>query len=212
MEFRNAFGRVFAIEATAAGAIFLLVCLTVAAAMVVSRRRRRKDTGPSGRSEHNPLEAGYLAAVTVAAAALIALSLGSNSAETSDPPARPAVTVRVTAFQWCWRFSYAGHPVTVTAQCAGKAVPTLVLPAREPVRIEVTARDVIHSFWVPYLRFKVDAFPGHVNSFMVKVPRPGRWAGRCAQFCGVFHFQMEFYVRAVPKAAFGRWLRKQARA
>jgi cytochrome c oxidase subunit 2 len=49
-----------------------------------------------------------------------------------------------------------------------------------------------------------------VNSFTITVDREGRWIGRCAQFCGLYHYLMDFWVQAVPPAQFSRWLHAQA--
>ena len=49
--------------------------------------------------------------------------------------------------------------------------------------------------------------PGHVNSFTLTLTHPGRWIGRCAQLCGLYHYGMDFYVQAVSPAAFDRFLR-----
>jgi len=114
--------------------------------------------------------------------------------------------VQVTAFQWCWRFRYVGQPVTVTGSCADGDYPVLVLPAGVPVEIDLASADVVHAFWVPYLDYKMDAFPGHVDRFTVTLPRAGRWIGRCAQLCGLYHYEMDFYLQVVPQAQFGRWL------
>ncbi len=211
MQFRHIFGHTLCIEAAGAAAVFVLVVLAIAVAIAGSRRRKRAGAESSPRSENNRLEVGFLAVLAVAVAALVTLSFTSNGDEPIGAATRPALTVRVTAFQWCWRFSYPGHPVTVTGPCAGRSEPVLVLPAHRLVKIEVTSADVIHSFWVPYLRFKLDAYPDHVSSFEVTLPRAGLWQGRCAQFCGLFHYQMDFGVRVVSPAAFGRWLAQHAR-
>ena len=115
--------------------------------------------------------------------------------------------VQVTGFQWCWRFHYVGQPVTMTAQCQGGPDPTLVLPTGKPVELDVTSSDVIHAVWVPYLRYKIYAYPGHVNTFTVTLTHTGRWIGRCAQLCGLFHYEMDFYLQAVTPAQFDHWLR-----
>jgi cytochrome c oxidase subunit 2 len=102
--------------------------------------------------------------------------------------------------------------VTVTGSCAGGDYPVLVLPAGLPVEIDLTSADVVHAFWVPYLDYKMDAFPGHVDRFTVTLPRPGRWIGRCAQMCGLYHYEMDFYLQVVPQAQFSRWLHARAGA
>lgn len=205
MQYRNAFGQAFGLESWIAGAVFLAILLTMAGAVLFSWLRRRHRSESSQLSEHNPLELAYLAVVAGLAAFLITTSLRLNDRETADPP-QPVLLVRVTAFQWCWSFQYAGQPVTITGRCQGATSPTLVLPSHRPVRIEVTSADVIHGFWISYLRWKIYAYPGHVNSFTVTLNQNGRWVGRCSELCGLYHYLMDFYLQAVPPAQFDRWL------
>jgi cytochrome c oxidase subunit 2 len=176
---------------------------------VASWWRRRRGRAAARRAKADVLEMGYVTALAGMAVFLITLSFSSNASFFTDP--RPALRVRVTAFQWCWDFQYAGHPVPVSGRCAGGPVPTLVLPAGEPVQLDLTSRDVIHSFWIPGLRFKLDIYPGHVNSFTVTL-HDGRWLGRCAEFCGLYHYGMMFHIQAVPRAQFTRWLNAMARS
>ncbi|MGE5289835.1 MAG: cytochrome c oxidase subunit II [Micromonosporaceae bacterium] len=204
MEFRRVFGQVFGLEATIASVVFGLVMLGIVAALLLSWHRRRRGRPASRRSKHNRLELAYVLTLIGMAIFLVTLSFGANARESHDPQA--PLTVRVTGYQWCWGFTYAGHTRVVNGQCAGGPLPTLVLPAGRPVRIEVTSKDVVHAFWVPALRYKIDAFPGHVNDLTFTLPRSGRWIGRCAEFCGQLHYEMDFYLKAVPAAEFDRWL------
>jgi cytochrome c oxidase subunit II len=205
MPFRGAFSQLFTQDTSIAAAVFLLVTAVLGAAVLVSRRRRRRGQGPSQRAEANRLEIGYVALLAAIVVFLVASSFRSNAREFPDP--KPAVRVQVTAFQWCWRFRYEGQPVTVTGQCQGGSFPTLVLPADEPVELDVTSVDVVHAFWLPYLRFKMNAYPGHVNAFTTTLTQTGRWLGRCAQLCGLYHYEMDFYVQVVSPDSFGRFLR-----
>ncbi len=70
----------------------------------------------------------------------------------------------------------------------------LHLPAGMPVDIVVTSHDVIHAFWVPRFAGKIDAVPGHVNRLRIQADRPGRYEGRCNEFCGLGHPEMRFVV------------------
>jgi cytochrome c oxidase subunit 2 len=203
MLFRRVFGQVFSLETTIAAAVFVLVLVAMVVAFLASWRRRRRGKGASARSKNDPLEIGYVLGLTGMAVFLIVTSLSGNATEAADPPA--SLTVDVTAFQWCWQFHYAGQPVTVTGRCAGGSLPTLVLPAGRRIRLRLESMDVIHSFWLPGLRYKIDVYPGHVNTFTMTLA-DGRWLGRCAEFCGLYHYGMTFYVQAVPAARFGRWL------
>jgi cytochrome c oxidase subunit 2 len=120
----------------------------------------------------------------------------------------PAVKVDVKGFQWQWRFRYPGEHVTVTGTPDRPA--ELVLPVGETVRFHLVATDVIHSFWVPEFLEKRDLIPGVDNRIEVYVKRPGTWVGRCAEYCGLSHWQMSFTVRAVAPAEFARWSRAAA--
>lgn len=206
MHFQHVFGQAFGIETKIAAVVFGLVVIAMLAAAAESWRRRRRGRAASQIAERNRLELAYLTLLTGVVVFLIVLSLSAANSFFSDPP--PALTVKVTAFQWCWRFQYAGQPVSVTSRCAGGPVPTLVLPAGRPVRVELASADVIHSFWLPGLDFKMDVYPGHLNSFTFTL-RPGRWTGHCAQLCGLYHAEMLFRLEAVPRAAFDRWLRSR---
>jgi cytochrome c oxidase subunit 2 len=82
----------------------------------------------------------------------------------------------------------------------------LVVPANTEIRFRMTSIDVIHSFWIPYLRFKRDAFPGRATEFDLSFERPGAHVdGVCAEFCGLKHDQMVFDVQVMSRAAFQTW-------
>jgi cytochrome c oxidase subunit 2 len=204
--FQKEFSQLFGQDITIAAVVFGLVVLVLLGAVLLSSWRRRQGRGPSGRAEASKLEIGYVTALTAIVAFLIATSLTANGRELPDPP-KPAVRVEVTAYQWCWRFRYEGQPVTVNGQCRNGSFPALVLPAGRPVELDLDSIDVIHAFWLPYLRFKMYAYPGHTNSFTTTLPHTGRWLGRCAQLCGLYHYEMDFYVQVVSPAAFDGFLR-----
>ena len=115
--------------------------------------------------------------------------------------------VEVTAFKWGWRFTYAGTGVSVVGD--NLRPPTLHLPVGEPVVFVERSQDVVHSFWVPALRFKRDAWPDADTRFELTVESAGVYAGRCAEFCGLHHSDMNFTVVAESRARFERWLAAQ---
>ncbi|HVW79370.1 MAG TPA: cytochrome c oxidase subunit II [Mycobacteriales bacterium] len=203
MPFRTEFDHTLQLEAAVAGAVFLGVVGLLAFSLV--RYRATRPGAPSQHTEHPRLEAAIAAALLAVALVIVFVTRAAMAAD-NRAPARVALTVRVTGFQWCWSFGYTGTPVTVTAPCMAGQYPTLVVPAGEPIRVETTSRDVIHSFWVPAFRFKMDAFPDHVNSFVMTIPHTGVWMGHCAEFCGERHAFMTFHLRAVTPADFSAWL------
>jgi cytochrome c oxidase subunit 2 len=208
--FRHVYGQIFPLELVIGLVVFGLVVAVMVAALAVSRRKKCRGR-PAARREHwNALEAAFGLVLAGMVAFLVAESFSANAQDFPARRPKPAVRVEVTAFQWCWRFGYAGQPVTVIGSCQDGQYPVLVLPVGEPVQIDLTSADVVHAFWVPDLDFKMDAFPGHVNSFTVTVDREGRWIGRCAQFCGLYHYIMDFWVQAVSPAQYGQWLHAHA--
>jgi cytochrome c oxidase subunit 2 len=72
--------------------------------------------------------------------------------------------------------------------------------------VQLSSRDVVHSFWVPRLAGKMDAIPGHNNTLRIQANQPGLYRGHCAEFCGTGHTHMKFVVEAVPPEEFDNWL------
>jgi cytochrome c oxidase subunit 2 len=165
-------------------------------------RRRRRDRDRPGTIV--VLVLGIATPILV----LAALFLYSNIfllARTSPPSASAAtraLEIRVTGHQFWWEARYPGTRV-VTAN-------EIHIPVRTEVVVLVHTDDVIHSFWVPQLNRKIDMFPEQVNRVALYADRAGRFRGQCAEFCGLQHAHMSFYVFAQPRAQFARWLRHQA--
>lgn len=123
--------------------------------------------------------------------------------------ADPGLTVDVTAFKWQWAFDYGDGVEIVGAEPSGldeAEFPTMAVPTGTTIRVRLRSNDVVHSFWVPYARFKRDAFPKRTTEFDLRFDEPGRHEGICAEFCGLDHTIMRFTVEALEPAAFQRWL------
>ncbi len=119
----------------------------------------------------------------------------------STPPA-DAMDVFVQGKQWMWKFSYPGGP---------NAIDALRVPAGRPVRLLITSRAVLHSFFVPALRVKQDALPGRYTQTWFKADRPGRYEIFCAEYCGLSHSGMLGELVVMPPADFDAWLTQQRR-
>lgn len=189
----------------AAAAIALIVYGLIAWAVL--RYRHRSRTLPSQRQYHVPLEILY---TVVPLLIVIGLFVGTarTQADLGVVSDAPDLRVEVTAFQWDWRFAYPDHDVVVSGSPEQPA--ELVLPEASTVQLTVMSEDVIHSLWVPALLFKRDMFPGSTSTFDVDTTREGVFAGRCAEFCGLQHSDMDFQVRVVGADEFTRWLDDQA--
>lgn len=115
------------------------------------------------------------------------------------------MTVDVTARQFAWSFSYPrahGDPVTSS---------TLHLPEGRPVEFRVHSADVIHSFWVPAFRAKIDAVPGITTTLRITPSRQGSYPVVCAELCGYGHATMRTTAVVEAPRQFAAWLRGQGR-
>ena len=117
-----------------------------------------------------------------------------------ETPKANEMRVNVTGQQFAWTYEY--------PQAGGKAVKSneLVLAKDQPVRFYVKALDVIHDFWVPAFRMKIDAVPGIETKYRVTPSRLGTYPVVCAELCGLGHSVMRSSTRVVTPAAFKTWL------
>jgi cytochrome c oxidase subunit 2 len=114
------------------------------------------------------------------------------------------MVINVTGQQFAWRYEYpqpTGKPV--------KSPDVLYLAKGRPVKFDVRAFDVIHDFWVPQFRMKVDAVPGLTTSYRITPTRLGTYPVVCAELCGLGHSVMRSTVKVVTPAAFDAWMAKQ---
>lgn len=172
----------------------------------IVRFRRRSDQLPEQTHENVPLEIAYTVTPLLIVAALFAVNLRTLD-RVDHLSTDPSLTVKVTAFQWQWRFTYeeAGIEVVGTAD----QDPVLMLPTGTTVRLQLLSDDVQHSFYVPAFLFKRDTVPGMTNEVDLEVVKEGRYDGRCAEFCGLFHDRMGFVVQAVSRGEFDQWVTRQ---
>ncbi len=118
------------------------------------------------------------------------------------------LVVRVRASRWLWQFEYPDRQVTSRE---------LVLPVGRRVRFEVTSVDIVHSFWVPAFRTKIDAVPNLTTYLHVTPTRTGSYEQtvdlrvQCAEACGVGHTIMAAPVRVLEPEAFDAWVAQQRR-
>jgi cytochrome c oxidase subunit 2 len=116
----------------------------------------------------------------------------------------PQMNVRVVGEQFTWTFFYPGEG-------GGQEIasPALYLPVGAEVNFTVQSKDVIHDFWVPAFREKIDAVPGIDTHYDVKTTRAGEYPVVCAELCGLGHSAMRQTAHVVPRPEFDRWLADQ---
>jgi cytochrome c oxidase subunit 2 len=119
--------------------------------------------------------------------------------EAENDDTTPDLTVHVTGYMFNWDYEYFLGDREETGVITTKY---LAIPADRNVLLEITSRDVQHSFWVPDLAGKVDAIPGHTNTMWLNVSEPGRYKGQCAEYCGLNHYAMLIDVHVVEANEF----------
>src|SRR2546430_2256537 len=99
-----------------------------------------------------------------------------------------AMTVKVEGRQWAWGFTYPDQSMfKLPDGTLLQAGEQLDIPVGQKIKLELTAKDVIHSFWVPNIGGKKDAVPGHTTTMWIQADQPGTYKGQCFQSCGDAH-------------------------
>ena len=203
--------------------IFLLVEGTLLWALVKGRARRGGPQEGEQIHGNTPLELGWTvgaAVITVVLAIVTFLYLGdiknpppsgpdglAQGVEVAsiDQPTPPGgssenLTIDVNGQQFLWRYDYPGGAFSYYE---------MVVPTDTTVVLNLTASDVIHSWWIPKLGGKMDAVPGFVNKTWFKISKEGTYIGQCAELCGSGHADMRARVRAVSPTEYTAFLERQ---
>ncbi len=204
--------------------IITAICLLVLALLiwVVVRYNRRANPVPS-KTSHNTLIEVIWTVVPVLLLVVIAIPSITLLARQYESPPADALTVKATGYQWYWGYTYpdnGGFEVISNMLDEGEAIARgepaqlavdnrMVVPAGEPIRIQVAGADVIHSFGIPSLWFKIDAVPGRINERMLFIKEPGIYYGQCMELCGARHAYMPIAIEAVPRPRFEAWVRSK---
>ena len=117
-----------------------------------------------------------------------------------------ALEVSVTGQQWWWEF---GYDVDGDGEADFVTPNEMVIPADVPVNVDITSRDVIHSFWIPSLNGKMDAVPGRNSPLTLQADNPGSYWGQCTEYCGLSHANMRMRVIALTPDDYDEWLDNQ---
>jgi cytochrome c oxidase subunit 2 len=119
---------------------------------------------------------------------------------TSVAMAEDDLEVVAVGQQWVWSFEYPEYDIVS---------PELMLPVDQPTYFKLTATDVIHSFWVPEFRLKMDAIPGKENALRLTPNKIGVYSVDCAELCGTSHALMVAPAKVVSRAEFDTWVEQQ---
>jgi len=175
--------------------VFAAVVAVLAYSVIHFRARPDDDSDGPPTHGHTTLEIVWTAipAVLVTAISIVsAVVLAQNGRAGSDP-----LVVKVTAQQFAWEFTYPN----------GKTYGSLTLPKGRHVKLDITAKDVIHSFWVPEFSQKQDAVPGQHNTLVVTPTHLGTFPVICTELCGLGHALMRSHTDVVTPAKFADFMK-----
>nr|YP_009351159.1 cytochrome c oxidase subunit II [Orthotermes mansuetus]AQP28763.1 cytochrome c oxidase subunit 2 [Orthotermes mansuetus] len=135
----------------------------------------------------------------------------------------PVVTLKTVGHQWYWSYEYSDFTKlefdSYMTQQEDQQMNTfrlldtdnrVVLPMNSPIRMIVTAADVLHSWAVPSLGVKTDATPGRLNQTSFSINRPGLLYGQCSEICGANHSFMPIVIESVSTNQFINWVSKMS--
>lgn len=200
---------------------------------VVYTLLRFRHRGEGQRASYEPdnkkLEHWLIGVTTVGIVLLLAPGL-LVYADYVRPP-KDAMVLEVVGSQWQWRFRFPGESGKLGGSDArfvnasnplgldpddpsGQDNIVIIsnevrLPLNRPVKVVARSHDVLHDFFVPNFRARMNIVPGMVSSFWFTPTKKGRYEAMCAQLCGVGHPNMHGYVEVVDEAEFKAWLKEQ---
>ena len=189
--------------------IATVVFIVVEGLIIVSAfrfRSRAKDTAePSQVHGNTRAEIAWTILPALIVVSLFVMALQTQQTlDTRPAAAAEQMTVKVIGHQFWWEYQYPDLGIATATD--------LVIPAGKVVNLELSSVDVIHSFWIPQLNGKTDAFPNHVNFTWIQANTPGVYYGQCAELCGAGHANMHAVVIAKTQTEFDQWVKQQQAA
>jgi cytochrome c oxidase subunit 2 len=151
---------------------------------------------------HTGLEIVWTAVPTIFVTIIAVLS-AVVLAQNDSPKGKP-LRVEVLAQQYAWQFTYPEE--------GGIKATNLYLPIDRSTKLELSARDVLHSFWVPEFGQKQDAVPGIVTTVVITPTKTGEYRLICTELCGLGHALMRTRAIVLSQAGFAAWTKRQPRA
>ena len=179
-------------------------------ALIVYRRRKGETGMPQQLRYNMPIEALFTVVPLILVMGFFAFTARDMAAIEAKID-NPDVHIEVIGKQWSWDFNYVDENVYysgIQAQFTGSeenimdTLPTLYLPVGKSVQIDLSSRDVIHSFWVVEFLYKKDMFPAQTNVMYFTPLKEGPYVGKCAELCGEYHSMMLFNVKVVSQAEY----------
>ena len=171
--------------------------LIAAAVLYLAVRYRRSEPNAVGKREKAGLWLEISWSVIPLAIMLFMFVWGARVFFDARRPPADAVEYYVTAKQWMWKFQ---HPE------GQREINTLHVPVGQPIVLTMTSEDVIHSFFVPAFRAKMDVLPGRYTRYWFEATKVGTYHLFCAEYCGTEHSLMGGRIVVMEERDYEAWL------
>jgi cytochrome c oxidase subunit 2 len=178
--------------------VFFFVLIVAGTIIFVCRYRRRGKAGlTSGISHNTALEVTWTVIPLILV--LIIFVWGFKTYMRMNVVPKDAIEIKVTGQKWFWSFDYPEGATTVNE---------LVVPVDKPIKLLMSSKDVIHSFFVPAFRMKMDVLPNRYTITWFEAIGAGDYDLLCAEYCGKGHSEMLGKVKVVSDREYAEWLEK----
>jgi cytochrome c oxidase subunit 2 len=209
--------------------LILWICVVIGVgvfgAMLYAILKHRKSLGVEPAQFHHSTAAEIVWTV-VPIVILVSMAVpATNALIRMEDTSQAQVTIKVTGYQWKWRYEYLEDDVSFFSTLAYSSRAAIldgsrekpenyllevdnnvVIPAGKKVRLLLTADDVLHAWWVPEFGMKKDAIPGFINELWIRVEEPGLYRGQCAELCGRDHGFMPIVVEVKTPEEYAEWV------
>jgi len=187
-----------------------IVFLAVTVVMIVFLFRYRAREGRRARYTHGNTTVEIVWTI-IPAAIFIWLGLLSKSQWEKIRMTMPRtdIMISITAKQFNWEILYPGPDGQFGTSDDKQVDNEIYIPIGQPIRVILRSKDVIHSLFLPNLRFKQDAVPGREIQTWFQANKPGKYEVPCAQLCGFGHSGMKGWLYALSAEDYRQWQRKQ---
>lgn len=176
-------------------AFFFVLVVGVMAFFVIRYRRRSESEIPDAPDHNTRLE--ILWTVIPIGIVLVLFGVGFKGFINQSVAPADSMDIYVTAERWMWTFTYPSGTTSVNE---------LRVPVGRPVKLVLSSKDVIHSFYVPEFRIKKDAVPNSYTTVWFEATKTGEMTIDCAEYCGTGHSAMLGKLRVMPEKDFQEWL------
>jgi len=178
---------------------FVLVFVVLIYFMI---KYRAKQPGEEGVNFHGHVGLEIAWTIVPAIIFVVIAYFSADVLNNLDNPPEDSLVIGVEGLQFGWNFTLPANTEAGFVQSSGE----LHVPVNEPVRLEISSRDVLHSFWVPAFRLKQDALPNEIRQLWFEATKEGTYPVICAELCGISHSDMLAKVVVESRDEYDAWV------